>query len=334
MEYFRYFLRQILNFTETGGTNIPLHKWISNIPACASSKIIRFFALHLMHVRTRYLAGVDCAPSLPCSFPLSSRHFCPCTHHAFSSTPETRPLIKRFTSRLYTSLLYLALMLYPHFLALAFGQTRLSRRDMRLFTHRVLIALGLFRRKLPIRHVNSDVCVYSELIFSSSGQWPRNALMQIVAIAPRCGGLPRRDHYTPLQPSRAFSLHFSLSLCPSHPSFYPSISLLLYLSPPLALPKLIRPRESRGRRKSSRKFDCTRFATRALFYVQRYVSIGKSRGTETIVTNNAKIAFDAAFYDAVNWFALDRTVWPLSATNYIHFPLSEINNFWNLKRYL
>lgn len=88
----------------------------------------------------------------------------------------------------------------------------------------------------------------------------------------------------------------------------PSISLLLYLSLPLTLPKLIRPRESRGRRKSSRKFDCTRFATRILFYAQRYVSIGKSREAETIVTNNAKIAFDTAFYDVVNWFALDRAV--------------------------
>lgn len=118
---------------------------------------------------------------------------------------------------------------------------------------------------------------------------------------------PARPLYT-LQLSRAFSLHFSHSLCLFHSPFYPPISLLLYLSPPLALPKLIRPRESRGRRKSSRKFDCTRFVTRTLFYAQRYVSIGKSRGTKTIVTNNTKIAFDAAFYDIVNWFILDRTV--------------------------
>lgn len=163
---------------------------------------------------------------------------------------------------------------------------------MRLFSHRVLIALGLFRRKLPIRHVNSDVCVYSDLIFSSSGQWPRNALMQIVAIAPRCGGLPRRDHYTRFNP-----LALSLFLPFAYPTsrFTRDISLLLYLSGPLALSKLIRPRESRGSRKSSRKFDCTRFATRALFYIQHYVSIGKSRETETIVTNNAKIAFDTTF---------------------------------------
>lgn len=130
--------------------------------------------------------------------------------------------------------------------------------------------------------------------------------MQIVA--PRCGELPRRDHYTRFNPL-ALSLCISLFLFARPvPPVLPPISLLLYLFPPLALPKLIRPRESRGRRKSSRKFDCTRFATRALFYAQRYVSIGKSRGTETIVTNNSKIAFDAAFYDVVNWFALDRTV--------------------------
>jgi len=155
--------------------------------------------------------------------------------------------------------------------------------------------------------------VYSDPIFSSSGQWPRNALMQIVAIAPRCGVLPRRDRCTRFNPP---SLRISLFLFDrSHPPFYPSTSLyLLYLSLPLALPKLIRPRESRDRRKSSRKFDCTRFATRALFfYAQRYMSIGKSRGTEAIVTNNAKIAFDTGFYDVVNWFALDRTVRPLSA---------------------
>lgn len=175
----------------------------------------------------------------------------------------------------------------------------------RFFDHRVLVALGLFRRKLPIRHVNGDVCMYSDPIFSSSGQWPRNALMQIVAIVPRCTGLPRR--YT-----RASTLsHFpfaSLSLCLFHlPPRFASTHSKLSLRVPctclpfyLSLSKLIRPRESRGRRKSSRKFDCTRFATRALFYIRRYVSIGKSRGTEAIVTNNAKIASDAAFHDIVN----------------------------------
>lgn len=125
---------------------------------------------------------------------------------------------------------------------------------------------------------------------------------------------PARPLYT-LQPSRAFCLPFSLFL----PFAYPtsrftarylslSLSLLLYLFAPLALPKLIRPRESRGRRKSSRKFDCTRFATRALFYIQHYMSIGKSRETGTIVTNNAKTAFDTTFYVAVNWFALDSLI--------------------------
>jgi len=53
------------------------------------------------------------------------------------------------------------------------------------------------------------------------------------------------------------------------------------------------------------------------FYAQRYMSIGKSRGTKAIVTNNAKIAFDAGFYDVVNWFALDRTVRPLSSRQII-----------------
>lgn len=133
--------------------------------------------------------------------------------------------------------------------------------------------------------------------------------MQIVAIAPRCGGLPRRDRYTRFNDPLALSLCISLFLF-THPPrrVLPPTSLSLYLSLPLALPKLIRPRESRGRRKSSRKFDCTRFATHALFYAQRYVSIGKSRATEAIVTNNAKIAFDAAFYDVVNWFALDMAI--------------------------
>lgn len=69
------------------------------------------------------------------------------------------------------------------------GQTR-NAYDATL---RLLIALSLFRRKLPIRHVNSDVCMYSDPIFSSSGQWSRNALMQIVAIAPRRTG---RKRYT------------------------------------------------------------------------------------------------------------------------------------------
>jgi len=50
------------------------------------------------------------------------------------------------------------------------------------------------------------------------------------------------------------------------------------------------------------------------------MSIGKSRGTEAIVTNNAKIAFDTGFYDVVNWFALDRTVRLLSAGKL--YPLS------------
>lgn len=118
---------------------------------------------------------------------------------------------------------------------------------------------------------------------------------------------PTRPLYARFNPL-ALSLCISLFLCArSIPHFTPDISPALPISPPLSLPKLIRPRESRDRRKSSRKFDCTRFATRALFYVQRYVSIGKSRGTEAIVTNNAKIAFDAAFYD-VNWFALNRAV--------------------------
>lgn len=178
--------------------------------------------------------------------------------------------------------------------------------------------------------------MYSDLIFSSSGQWSRNALMQIVAIAPWCGGLPRRDHYTrfnPLMLSPCIPLFPFARPSSASPVLFP-ISLLLYPSTRLTLPKLIRPRESRGRRKSSRKFDCTRFATHALFYAQRYVSIGKSRGAGTIVTNNAKIAFDAAFYDIVNWFALDRTVWPLSASNHIHFPLSDINNFLKSEKIL
>lgn len=166
-------------------------------------------------------------------------------------------------------------MLHSRFLA-ALGFSPSDRRgclDVQLFSHRVLVALGLFHRKLPIRHVNSDVCVYSDPIFSSSGQWSRNALMQIVAIAPRCGGLPRRDRYIRFNPL-ALSLCISLFLyARSHPSVLSWTSLLLYLSPPFALPKLIRPRELRGRRKSSRKFDCTRFATRALFYAQRYVSV-------------------------------------------------------------
>lgn len=112
-----------------------------------------------------------------------------------------------------------------------------------------------------------------------------------------------------LQPSRTFSLpYLSLSI-PSLPfRLLPSseFSLPLSVFVPLSLSKLIRPRESRDRRKSSRKFDCTRFATRALFYIRRYMSIGKSRGTEAIVTNNAKIASDAAFCDIVNWFALNK----------------------------
>lgn len=119
---------------------------------------------------------------------------------------------------------------------------------------------------------------------------------------------PARSLYTFQTLSRFLSAFLSFSLPIPRDAFYPPTSLSLYLSLPLALPKLIRPRESRGRRKSSRKFDCTRFATHALFYAQRYVSIGKSRATEAIVTNNAKIAFDAAFYDAVNWFALDMAI--------------------------
>lgn len=162
--------------------------------------------------------------------------------------------------------------------------------------------LGLFRRKLPIRHVNSDVCVYFDPIFSSSGQWSRNALMQIVAIAVHRTS-PDESVTHALQPSRTFSLpYLSLSILSLPFRLLPSseLSLLFSIFVLLSLSKLIRPRESRDRRKSSRKFDCTRFATRALFYIRRYVSIGKSRGTEAIVTNNAKIASDAAFCDIVN----------------------------------
>lgn len=124
---------------------------------------------------------------------------------------------------------------------------------------------------------------------------------------------------SPTRPLCAFQLSHFLSLSLSiyvHTSLFlflpwfvlsrstPILPLALFIF--LSLSKLIRPRESRGRRKSSRKFDCTRFATCTLFfYARRYVSIGKSRGTEPIVTNNAKIASDAAFYDVVNWFALD-----------------------------
>lgn len=137
--------------------------------------------------------------------------------------------------------------------------------------------------------------------------------MQIVAIVPRRAGLPRRDRCARVSAlALSLSLYLSMYIPPSF-SFSlgssclvpPRFSLLL-LFIFLSLSKLIRPRESRGRRKSSRKFDCTRFATCTLFfYARRYVSIGKSRGTEPIVTNNAKIASDAAFYDVVNWFALD-----------------------------
>lgn len=100
----------------------------------------------------------------------------------------------------------------------------------------------------------------------------------------------------------ALSLCISLPVCSISPVSPPPLRNSLFCSVlvSLSLSKLIRPRESRGRRKSSRKFDCTRFATRALFYIRRYMSIGKSRGTEAIVTNNAKIASDAAFYDIVN----------------------------------
>lgn len=126
-------------------------------------------------------------------------------------------------------------MLHPRFLAaLASGRTWLSRCDTRLFSYRVLIALGLFRRKLPIRHVNSDVCMYSDLIFSSSGQWSRNALMQIVAIAPWCGELPRRDHYTRFNPL-AFSRSISLfPFAQSQPPFYPRY-LSCFICLPLSL---------------------------------------------------------------------------------------------------
>lgn len=119
---------------------------------------------------------------------------------------------------------------------------------------------------------------------------------------------------SPTKPLQASTLsHFlfaSLSLSIPSPPFrllpLSKLSLLLCVRLSPSLSKLIRPRESRGRRKSSRKFDCTRFATRALFYIQRYVSIEKSRGTEAIVTNNAKIASDVIFYDIVNWFALNK----------------------------
>lgn len=139
----------------------------------------------------------------------------PCSPYFFKYSRDTVANKTLHVSTSY-SLLYSALMLHPRFFtALSFSPS--DRRcslntDVRLFSYRVLIALGLFCRKLPIRNVNGDVCVYSDPIFSSSGQWPRNALMQIVAITPRCGELPRRDRYTRFNP-------LALSLC---------ISLFLY----------------------------------------------------------------------------------------------------------
>lgn len=123
---------------------------------------------------------------------------------------------------------FLVLLLYRFLDAsLDFDLFRKNRRGThttRLFGHRLLIALGLFRRKLPIRHVNSDVCVYSDPIFSSSGQWSRNALMQIVAIAPRRTGLPRmkalQARFNPL----ALSL-CHISPCLSHLSRFASSPL-------------------------------------------------------------------------------------------------------------
>lgn len=101
-----------------------------------------------------------------------------------------------------------------------------------LFSYRVLIALGLFRRKLPIKHVNSECLHVFDLIFSSSSQWSRNALMQIVAIAPWCGELPRRDHYKRFNPL-ALSLGVPLFpfACPNRPVLFPAISLALFVSP-------------------------------------------------------------------------------------------------------
>lgn len=148
--------------------------------------------------------------------------FCSYARHAFSTAPKTQSLIKHFTSQLYTLFFTLPWCFIRVFLLRSLLDER-DCLDVWLFSHRVLIALGLFRRKLPIKHVNSDVCVYSDLIFSSSGQWSRNALMQIVAIAPWCGGLPRRDYYTRFN-HLALSLYISLFLFAYS---IPRISLLL-----------------------------------------------------------------------------------------------------------
>lgn len=75
-------------------------------------------------------------------------------------------------------------------------------------------SLGLFPRKLPIRHVNSDVCVYFDPIFSSPGQWSRNALMQIVAIAP---DFPGRKRYKRASTLSHFLFATSLPVYPISP---------------------------------------------------------------------------------------------------------------------
>lgn len=170
--------------------------------------------------------------------PTPSGHFCShcCSRFLPFATPKSRPLIKcslvprsffalRSLSRSNCCITFTLCFRWFTDRSVFLSLTLLAcTYDRGCYSSVVTVYLprtAYFVRKLPIRHVNGDVCGCPDPIFSNSDQWPRNALMQIVAIAAAAASdFPR---YARFIPSIALSHSVPSSLL--WPSIFPSLSV-------------------------------------------------------------------------------------------------------------